>query len=986
MVVLHASEEGGYLLLWAESGAPPFTLRASELEKLLRPWASETLRGLAWERSVTLPTVGGQPVPSTPRLGAMPEGTISLTRHTVATIPFDLPEMLGLLRALPDDLETPLAAGIWVGQSLPVWAAVDRFARSLVIRHQVVPTVVQEDSVWIARWRAALLGDDATRLAALAKALPSAARALTVPDALPSPADAAVRRVLDRFVDHRIRPSRRSSSRRVFESAHDAFLHALQTGDGVLALSSSEAAALAGAVSGWEGPLQRMHAAPLRLCFRLEEPEAADTAPWRVRFLLRPVSDPSLLVDAKDIWGNRHTLPHTAREFLLQALAEAARLCPEIAQAMRRKDPSGFPISGDDVLRFLTEQAPLLESAGFVVMLPAWWVGKRPKLTVSAAVRTKFKTASGLSLDTVIAFDPTLTLDGEPLTDAERERLVRAKVSLVRLRGKWVQIDAQGLDRARVLWEKSQKDAMTVRDLVHLTLGAETLPGELALGRVQGDGELGMLLERLTGERPLEPVPTPDGFIGRLRPYQERGFAWLVFLTQLGLGACLADDMGLGKTAQTIALLVSGKGPYLLVCPTSVLGNWERELARFAPSLRVLTHHGPMRQKGDALQSALSDADILLTSYALLHRDGADLRTITFAGAILDEAQNIKNPESRQSQAARSLNARWRIALTGTPVENHVGDLWALFAYLNPGLLGSERAFKRTFFTPIQQEHDVDAVAALKQRVGPLILRRVKTDRSVIADLPDKIEQEEHCPLTPEQATLYEAVLVDLERGLTDAEGMARRGLVLATLTRLKQVCNHPAHYLDDGTPLPARSGKLTRLEELIEALLASEESVLIFSQFATFAERLAIHLRQTFGRETLYLSGQTAKKERDALVARFQTEKGPPIFVLSLKAGGVGLNLTRASRVIHFDRWWNPAVEDQATDRAFRIGQQRNVFVHKFVCRGTVEERIATLIGEKRAVAGQVIGAGEGWLTELSTAELKTLFALSRERALQEV
>lgn len=989
VAILHASAEDGHLLFWAECDVPPYTLPAPALEKLLRPWASETLRGLAWERVAWLPTVEGRIVPSTPRLGETPDGEIALQPHRVAAIPFDLDEALRVLQSLPEEPDAPLAAGIWSGESLRFWAALERLARALVVRGQVVPTVVRgDDGDWEARWLPAAIGEDATRLSALARALPGAARAL-VPSESSVPASAydAVSQVLQRLTDRAIRPPKGSGPRklRAFESPHHALVFALGSRDGKLGISDGEGERLARETASWSGPLRRVHAAPLRLCFRLEEAES-ESAPWRVTYLVQSVADPSLLVEAKEIWAGKKTPLPAPQEFLLPALGEAARLSPEVAESLKKKHPGGFALPLSQVFLFLSETAPLLESAGFVTMLPAWWAGKRPRLASSATVRPKLKASGGLTLETLVAFDASLTLDGEPLTEEERVALVRAKTALVRVRGKWVQLDAEGLARAKGLWEKAAQKNLTVRDVIRLTLGADDAPGGgIPLDGVRGEGALGTLLERLTGERPLEPVPTPEGFHGTLRPYQERGFWWLKFLTELGLGACLADDMGLGKTAQTIALLLTGERPCLLVCPTSVVGNWERELARFAPSLRVLTQHGPGRLKGDALTEALNDVDVVLTSYALLHRDSEALTAIRFAGAILDEAQNVKNPETRQSRAARALDSGWKLALTGTPVENHVGDLWALFAFLNPGLLGSERHFKQKFFVPIQQERDALAAEALKKRVGPLILRRLKTDKSVIADLPDKVEQEESCPLTPEQATLYEAVVRELTEGLEGAEGMARRGLVLATLTRLKQVCNHPAHFLADGSPLPQRSGKLARLEELIEALLDAGESALIFTQFAELGERLAAHLRQTFGRETLFLSGKTTKKQRDALVERFQTEGGPPLFVLSLKAGGVGLNLTRASRVIHFDRWWNPAVEDQATDRAFRIGQRRNVFVHKFVCRGTVEERIAGMIAEKREIAGKVVGTGEGWLTELSTAALTELFALSRERALED-
>jgi SNF2 family DNA or RNA helicase len=413
----------------------------------------------------------------------------------------------------------------------------------------------------------------------------------------------------------------------------------------------------------------------------------------------------------------------------------------------------------------------------------------------------------------------------------------------------------------------------------------------------------------------------------------------------------------------------------------SVVGNWQREAARFTPELPVLVHHGVKRTRGEAFAQVAGQYALVISSYALLYRDFEVLREVDWAGVVLDEAQNIKNPQAKQSQAARGLPARFRIALTGTPVENHVGDLWSIMEFLNPGLLGNQAQFKRSFFIPIQARHDPDAAERLKRITGPFILRRLKTDRSVIADLPEKMEMKVYCNLTKEQVSLYAAAVRDATRQLEGAEGIARKGLVLATLTKLKQICNHPAHFLQERSPLEGRSGKLARLTEMLEELLEAGDKALVFTQFTEMGELLKQHLQETFGREVLFYHGGLTKKARDAMVARFQADgEGPRIFVLSLKAGGTGLNLTAANHVFHFDRWWNPAVENQATDRAFRIGQTRNVQVHKFVCVGTLEEKIDEMIERKEEVAGQVVGAGEAWLTELSNEQLKDLFALRQE------
>ncbi len=456
-------------------------------------------------------------------------------------------------------------------------------------------------------------------------------------------------------------------------------------------------------------------------------------------------------------------------------------------------------------------------------------------------------------------------------------------------------------------------------------------------------------------------------------------------MDRLGLGACLADDMGLGKTVQLLALealarSAGSRGPTLLVCPMSVVGNWQREATRFAPSLRVHVHHGVSRLSGAALVDEVGGHDLVITTYPLAARDSTVLREIRWDRVVLDEAQNIKNSASRQAKAVRGLSARQRIALTGTPVENRLAELWSVMDFTNPGVLGSLSTFRARFAVPVERDGDTDAAARLRRITGPFVLRRVKTDPAIISDLPDKIEMKQLCNLTAEQASLYQAVVDDMLARIDNSEAMERRGLVLATMSKLKQVCNHPAQLLGDGSALPGRSGKLLRLEEILESVLAEGDKALCFTQFAGFGGMLVPHLSARFDTEVLFLHGGTPKKARDAMVQRFQSEDGPSIFLLSLKAGGTGLTLTAANHVIHLDRWWNPAVEDQATDRAFRIGQRRDVQVRKLTCIGTLEEKIDRMIEDKKALAQLVVGSGETWLTELSTRELRDLIALDAE------
>jgi SNF2 family DNA or RNA helicase len=504
---------------------------------------------------------------------------------------------------------------------------------------------------------------------------------------------------------------------------------------------------------------------------------------------------------------------------------------------------------------------------------------------------------------------------------------------------------------------------------------------------VDADGWLGDLLSGQADQR-LQPAHAPEGFRGTLRPYQQRGLSWLSFLGRLGVGAILADDMGLGKTVQLLSLLLweksggepaADRGPSLLVCPMSLVGNWQREAGRFTPDLAVHVHHGVGRLAGAELAATLSAADLVIATYQTAARDQAALSQVRWARVVCDEAQAIKNHLSQQAKAVRSLPAAARIALTGTPVENQLSELWSIMDFANPGMLGSAKAFREKYAVPVERYGSEEAARELRRVTQPFVLRRLKTDKTIICDLPDKQEMKVWCNLTQEQASLYAATVTDMLARIEEAaDDISRRGLVLATMARLKQVCNHPAHLLGDGSRLDGRSGKLARLEELCEEIVAEGDKALCFTQYAEFGRMLQPYLAARTGCPVLFLHGGTSQKQRDAMVARFQDAGEPMLFLLSLKAGGTGLNLTAANHVIHIDRWWNPAVEDQATDRAFRIGQRRDVQVRKFVCVGTLEERIDAMIEQKKALAEQVVGAGESWLTELSTAALREVLTLS--------
>jgi SNF2 family DNA or RNA helicase len=565
-------------------------------------------------------------------------------------------------------------------------------------------------------------------------------------------------------------------------------------------------------------------------------------------------------------------------------------------------------------------------------------------------------------------------------------QLVSLKQPLVRLRGRWVELKEEHVAEAlKVIGSQPSRAVMSLREVLQLGLGR----GEdgLPVRGLEADGWVETLLGRLAGTESLPMLDPPRDFQGQLRPYQVSGLSWLSFLGKWGFGACLADDMGLGKTIQMLALLLHRrqagelKRPFLLICPTSVMNNWKKEAERFAPALRVLIHHGLERREGDAFVRQAARHDLVVSSYSLAHRDLKRLSAVKWDGLVLDEAQNIKNPAAKQTKSVTHLAAPIRVALTGTPVENRLSELWSIMEFLNPSYLGSHLSFKQRFAVPIERYRDPEATEELRRLVQPFVLRRVKTDPTVIKDLPRKNEMKVFCNLTREQATLYEAVVRESLTRIDRSEGMGRKGEVLVALTRLKQVCNHPTHYLKDDSELDGRSGKLSRLTEMLEEVLAEGDRALIFTQFAEMGRLLHRHLREALSTEVLFLHGAVPVRKREEMITRFQEEgPGPSVFVLSLKAGGFGLNLTRARHVFHFDRWWNPAVENQATDRVFRIGQTRSVAVHKFICAGTVEERIDELIEQKKELAGLVVRAGEGWLTELSTGDLKELFALRRD------
>ncbi len=887
------------------------------------------------------------------------------------------------------------AADVRYGASVASLADLAAFALDLVQRGRVLPALSSDEHGPVAFWRPVVQGPDIVALNSLIAAMPPVCRAESdaqdahelATSALCAFADAWVRTRLPAGIELPPRRGRRPKH----VPAQEAWLTALTAPDGRFDADPGELDDLAEALQPWDA-IGADEPGPARAMFRLTETEEPDGQQpgWRLEFLLQSMADPSLLVPAEQTWDEDGSLRRwldRPQELLLAELGRAVRIYPGLAPALRTARPSGISLDTDRTHHFLSVAAPLLDDAGFGVLLPSWW-DRRRKLGLAVSASTPVDgVVSGtrrFGRDQLIDFQWKLAVGDDTLTDDEIAALAETKAPLIRLRGQWVAVDPEQLRRGvEFLAKNPTGQATTAKILAMAASHPADTAAPLEITAVRADGWLGDLLSGAAAQS-LQPLAPPPEFAAVLRPYQQRGLSWLAFLSSLGLGTCLADDMGLGKTVQLLALESVQRhdepdtGPTLLLCPMSLVGNWQREAAKFAPALRIYAHHGGARLRGDALREHLADTDVMVTTYATATRDIDELAGFRWNRVVLDEAHAVKNSLSRGAKAVRRLEAAHRVALTGTPVENRLAELWSIMDFLNPGLLGSSEVFRTRYAIPVEKYGQTEPAERLRKITRPYILRRLKSDPTIIDDLPEKIEIKQYCQLTTEQASLYQSIVDEMMEKIENTEGIERRGNVLAAMAKLKQVCNHPAQLLHDRSPVGARSGKVIRLEEILEEILAEGDRVLCFTQFTEFAQMLVPHLAARFGQDVLYLHGGTPKNRRDEMVARFQSGDGPPIFLLSLKAGGTGLNLTAANHVVHLDRWWNPAVENQATDRAFRIGQKRKVQVRKFICTGTLEERIDDMIEAKKALADLVVGDGEGWLTELSAGDLRELFTLS--------
>ncbi len=912
---------------------------------------------------------------------------------------------LRVLAALPPGSQQPA----WARPSASVlaWSVAAKLGLELVAAGRLLPGVVATDSPGEVRgvWRAVARSDG--RPEQLAAAMPVAAHALRLPTGEPWSAQDLVLAFLDAVADACAREGRRPEldprrrgPRRPWAQMWADALRGTDPTVGHLRVAPED---VVEDVEEWAAPVlgAALHTAA-RLWLALEPPrEDAEVSgelraaglPWHLAIGLAAPSDPGQRLDAARVWQRAgRTLTLAGRRIddpeatLIRGLSAAARLFPALDRALEQRAPAGLELAPEEAAALLGDTRDALAAAGVVVTVPGELVEastRRLRLrvrigsTAPAALRTGVE--DGLSASSLTDLRYEVALGDDTLTEEEFTRIVGLQAPLVRWRGRWVHVDHSEASAITALAGGSASLELT--EALAAALSGQLQVREVGPVEAVADGALLDLLERL---RRSDAPAAADiiGIVGQLRPYQERGVAWLQRLSELGMGGVLADQMGLGKTLQAIALFTSREQdrPHLVVCPTSVVGNWEREIARFAPDLPVIRHHGADRP---VTARAFRPGSVVVTSYALLRRDIGRLEDALWDVVVLDEAQQIKNPGSKGAQAARSLRARTRIAMTGTPLENRLSELWSIIDVTNPRLLGSQRAFNERFAVPIERWHDEEAATRLRRLIAPFVLRRRKDDPEVAVDLPPKQEITVSCSLTREQAALYQAT-VEQAFGGDGLGGTAfeRRGRILALLTALKQICNHPRQYLRDDGALPGRSGKLARATEILAEIVDADERALVFPQFREMGDLLQHHLGERLQlREVPFLHGGVPLGGRDDMVHRFQTDDdAPPILLVSLRAGGTGLNLTRASHVLHFDRWWNPAVEDQATDRAHRIGQTETVTVHRLVTAGTLEERIAELLERKRALADAVVGSGEAWVTELDDEELKELVSLSTD------
>jgi SNF2 family DNA or RNA helicase len=960
---------GRGIFLWGVSSEPKEMFTPTIRLEIFHSSIYPSAKFIKKDCNIEMPAEQGVPiVPISMRLfyGQFDEKKPSLKKFRVSGL--EISDFLTIRNILFTPINLKDGGDFRAGDSFEFFRLCLRFAYSLVARQRFLPYSRDGTSCYISNID---ITEDYDLFRQLARKAP-----LSVRNEKTEEMETVAREIIDYFVNDIVMEAVRATIIKIkTETKTDRWLSGLIGGAGNVDREIEQG------LAQWATARKSSYSPEYNMLFKLDEP-AENRQEWLLSFNIQSRKDPSMIMELNELWRDPRRLPvKDLKVGLLKDLAIAAKCSRTVEGVLRGPIPHNVSLTNSEAFNFILGDTYLLKDAGFAVQIPKITQTK----TNSFRVNVKFKDSGKFKIQgtgsmglALFEFDYSVAMGDVELDHDEFMKLSESKEKLVRVKNKWVEVNPEEIKRVIRFFEK--KKPMSLYDTFLLPSSEES---NFEIGDVVFPDRLKDGFAGLFDAGKIEIMESTDGFEGSLRPYQKHGFSWMLYLRRLGFCGILADDMGLGKTIQAIAyfLSVRGSGPFLVICPMSVIGNWERELKRFSPSLKVYAHHGQKRLKTAEFENSVKGNDVVLTSYATIRIDQNVFERVSWDTVILDEAQNIKNPFAQQTMAMSRLKSQHRYCLTGTPIENRLSEFWSIMNFTNPGLLFSWKTFKKRYAMPIELGGDENRAAMLRRLIAPFIMRRLKSDKRIINELPTKTVIKEYCVLSEEQATLYQAVVNDSMKKIM-SDDKDRRAQIMATLIKLKQVCNHPANYLKDSAKLGERSGKVGRLRELVEIILKNNEKCLIFTQYKEMGDMLKPDLEAVFGIPVCYLHGSLDRKAREQMISLFQSDEpdSPKIFILSLKAGGFGLNLTSANRVIHFDRWWNPAVENQATDRAFRIGQKKDVFVHKFITSGTIEEKIDEMIERKMNLSDMVLTKGEIAITEFTDTQLKELIELRTE------
>ncbi len=975
-----------FFVIWVESNKK--TVRKKEFypycgnPALLKPVIEDIIPDAIFDyktTEVSIPSFGNNPLISDELSGLVEiksdnNDTLTMKKWEINAIYISIPSAIKLLLHIKNSSKK---MGLVFGLDIKFWISVSELILDLMKNEKFIPGIVQENSSIRSKWMPLLeTSDEQEIIYNLSQNMPEACLMMNYGY---TDRESLLRSFINTAVDMLAREFSGNINKINSRNYGDIYkwVDSLSNDNNLISYSRSLAVMK---INEWTQKIYKRTESPLKMGFRIYPPENDETD-WKLEIIIQNKYDRDFIAQLGEIMNRKSKAATLIRkftefpeEFVLESMGIASMIFLPLKRWYKESFPSIIYLSAEEAYNMLKEYGNALIDSGFAFIFPEWWNKNR-----NPALKINVKNENGtgvLNSQTLLRYNLDIDIDGETISEEELKKLLNMKIPLIKISGKWVEITSKQIKSILKAIEKG-KNGVTLPELLSLDIDKDSLP----VKEIIGDKKI-MDLVNLN----IKNVIVPSSLHAELRDYQKTGLSWLANTVGTGFGCCLADDMGLGKTIEVISYILSRKennnsnGTTLIICPTSVITNWDHEIKRFAPELNVLMHHGSRREKEEALISSIHNFDVVLTSYSIATRDYSTLINVNWDGIIIDEAQYIKNRWTKQSNAIKSFKSNYRIALTGTPIENRLDELWSIFDFINPGYLGPQKKFRENFEIPVEKGNDKHALNVLSRLARPFILRRLKSDKKVAPDLPEKNEMKLYVPVTKEQSILYDKIVNGMMNAIEDSDNIKRRGIVLAAITKLKRILDYPSLVTEDKDISIDRSQKLRRLMDMLYEIRSDNEKVLIFTQYKDAGKILKEVIQKEMNEEVLFLSGESSRKLRDTMVNRFQKESGPAIFIISLKAGGFGLNLTAATNVIHFDRWWNPSVENQATDRAYRIGQTRNVNVYKFITSGTVEEKIDELIESKSMILDQVVSSGEGWITNLSNDKLKEILALRKD------